>query len=529
MIRFNELTYSRLSRFCNGLFRVVPTLRRGSMMCLILVCGSMAAGQERANETSQESLDADKLPPPENLLKIPKLNETKLSSPILAVLQSDPSTGTLQFVVMPDLYGGNVRRGLEMWDNPAVQTELKLTDGQLHKISTLKKDLVNELRKEMKEAMQGVEHLYQAPGFRNIDIQKHEETYAATLEVLTEGQKKRLQVLDRRSRLVQLGWDFVFQLLDRDPETRIPADARKMLEAVLQEKREHYQKLTDERFATFLTGLEDILNKEQVAKIKLLVGSGEFVVRPTIEELAWQLNTESEERFDIERDRLALLRRQKMLALDGSIYDISGSGGNLTGDLARDVIISAYSKIDLLGDPRAIQRIYADRNGPYSLRRKQRDEATMQAAGLYHRGEISEEVRKQRVREARIDFDNYLWKEVMGDLIPGLKRDVDRHLVQLEIQTIGFPLALTQGHLARHVQLTSAQKSKLDKYYMSVRESLLRDTKQWTIELENEIRPLLTDEQVKFLREELAAFDNNAIIHGTPMLMLLPRYLHFPQ
>jgi hypothetical protein len=126
-------------------------------------------------------------------------------------------------------------------------------------------------------------------------------------------------------------------------------------------------------------------------------------------------------------------------------------------------------------------------------------------------------------------LDNYLWKEVMGDLIPGLQRQVEQHLIQLEIQAIGFPTALTKGHLAKYVKLTAAQRNFLDKYYERTRESILKDTRDWTLELENEIRALLTEEQVKYLQQELSAFDNESIIYGTPMLMLIPRLIHFPQ
>jgi len=99
----------------------------------------------------------------------------------------------------------------------------------------------------------------------------------------------------------------------------------------------------------------------------------------------------------------------------------------------------------------------------------------------------------------------------------------------LEIQAIGFPTALTKGHLAKYVKLTAAQRNFLDKYYEKTRESILKDTRDWTLELENEIRALLTPEQVKYLQQELSAFDNESIIYGTPMLMLIPRLIHFPQ
>jgi len=147
----------------------------------------------------------------------------------------------------------------------------------------------------------------------------------------------------------------------------------------------------------------------------------------------------------------------------------------------------------------------------------------------FNRGQISLDEKNRRESAATIELDNYLWKEVMGDLIPGLQRQVEQHLIQLEIQAIGFSTALTKGHLAKYVKLTAAQRNFLDKYYEKTRESILKDTRDWTLELENEIRALLTEEQVKYLQQELSAFDNESIIYGTPMLMLIPRLIHFPQ
>jgi hypothetical protein len=298
---------------------------------------------------------------------------------------------------------------------------------------------------------------------------------------------------------------------------------------LLEEKRAHFQKLTDERFAKFLSGLEEVLDEKQVATITEMVGTGKYVVRPTIEELASQLNADDQERFDLEKDRLALLRRSKSLGLDGLIYVKSGSGGTQTGNLARDVIASAYEKLDLMGDSRRLFIDYSNRNGPYGRALEKREDACLKAGEQFNRGEISEDEKNRRENEANLELDNYLWKEVMGDLIPGLKHQVEQHLIQLEIQAIGFPTALTKGHLAKHVQLTGAQRSQLDKYYEKTRAAILKDTHAWTLELENEIRPLLTKEQVQYLQAELSAFDNDAIIHGTPMLMLLPRLIHFPQ
>jgi len=480
-------------------------------------------------ETSITAQDETKSTTDGNELRIPKLEETSLTSPIFATLGTDPASGSLRVIVMPDFFGGNARVGLETWDNEAIQKVLKLSDGQYYKISGLKKKMVNELREARIKAMKDVDHLYQATDFRQLELQKYQDTFAATMEVLTPEQKSRYQVLERRSRLVQLGWDFVFKLMERDPAMKIPANTRLRLDALLLDKREHFQKLTDERFAQFLTGLDEVLDEQQVATIAEMVGSGKYVVRPTIEELASQLNADDQERFDLEKDRLALLRRSKSLGLDGLIYLKSGSGGTQTGNLARDVIRSAYAKLDLMGDERQLLIDYSDRDGPYRRGLEKRLDVLLEAAERYNRGEISEDEKNRREKEAYIEFDNYLWKEVMGDLIPVLRRQVEQHLVQLEIQAIGFPTALTKGHLAKHVKLTGAQRSQLDKYYEKTREAILKDTHAWTLELENEIRALLTKEQVKYLQTELSAFDNDTIIYGTPMLMLLPRVIHFPQ
>ncbi len=496
-------------------------------LCLVILIVSAVRAQDETRSVPHESTNADQPSKPDTL-NIPKIEETKLSSPIFGMLMSN-STGSLQIAVMPDFFGGNARRGLDTWDNTSIQKVLKLTDGQIYKIEQLKKALSNDLRREMKIAMKNVEHLYQAHDFQKVELQKTEEAFSATLDVLTAEQKDRYTVLERRSRLVLLGWEFVFTLLERDPSLRIPTEVRKKLETILLEKREHFQKLTDERFAKFLSGLDEVLTEDQVATVAKMVGSGKYVIRPIIEELASQLNTESQDRFDLEKDRLALLRRQKMLGLDGAIYDKFGSGGSQTGNLARDVIVSAFDKIDLLGDPGNLYSDWVDTSGPYSKRLQQRQDETLSAEGAYHRGEIAQDVMYQRINAVHIEFDNYMWKEVMGDLIPGLKHQVEQHLIQLEIQAIGFPTALTKGHLAKHVLLTGAQRRHLDEYYEKTREAILKDTHAWTLELENEIRPLLTKEQVQYLQTELSAFDNDTVIYGTPMLMLLPRLIHFPQ
>lgn len=502
-------------RACTGFVYLLSTL---FVLTLFLKYEASAAGQDKLKNE-----------PADKPLQIPKLEETGLTSPIFATLSNDSASGNLQIVVMPDFFGGNVRMGLQTWDNKAIQKVLMLSDGQLGKISGLKKKLVNELRDARIKAMQDVEYLHEASDFRELELKKYQEAFAATMEVLTPEQKTRYQSLDRRSRLVQLGWDFVFKLMDKDPTMKISASNRLKLEAILEEKREHFQKLTDERFAKFLSGLEEVLDEKQVATITEMVGTGKYVVRPTIEELASQLNADDQERFDLEKDRLALLRRSKSLGLDGLIYLKSGSGGTQTGNLARDVIASAYEKLDLMGDSHRLFIDYSDRNGPYGRALEKRGDACLIAGEQFNRGEISEDEKNRLENDANLELDNYLWKEVMGDLIPGLKRQVEQHLIQLEIQAIGFPTALTKGHLAKHVQLTGAQRRQLDKYYEKTREAILKDTHAWTLELENEIRALLTPEQVKHLQQELSAFDNESIIYGTPMLMLIPRLIHFPQ
>ncbi len=473
--------------------------------------------------------DETKAPLDGNELRIPKLDESGLKSPIFSTLTTDSASGSLQVVVMPDLFGGNVRIGLEAWDNKAIQKVLKLSDGQLAKISGLKRKLVNELRDARIKAMQDVDYLYEAHDFRELELKNYQEAFAATLEVLTPEQKARYQGLERRSRLTQLGWEFVFKLMDKDPALKLPANVRPKMEALLLDKREHFQKLTDERFAKFISGLEEALDSDQVATIAEMVGSGKYVVRPTIEEFASQLNADSEERFDLEQDRLALLRRNKSVGLDGLIYLKPGGGGTNTGNLARDVIASAYEKLDLMGDSHRLFIDYSDRNGPYRRGLEKQQDAMSETDEQFNRGQISLDEKNRRESAATIELDNYLWKEVMGDLIPGLQRQVEQHLIQLEIQAIGFPTALTKGHLAKYVKLTAAQRNFLDKYYEKTRESILKDTRDWTLELENEIRALLTEEQVKYLQQELSAFDNESIIYGTPMLMLIPRLIHFPQ
>lgn len=515
---------NKYSRFLLEGCRTIPA-GSGSLAACILWAVLL---QFCASPTSTAQ-DIPSPPPADKPLQIPKLEETSLTSPIFATLSSDPVSGSLKVVVMPDFFGGNVRVGLENWDNESIQKVLKLSDGQLAKISELKRKLVNELRDARIKAMQDVDHLYEAHDFRELELKKYQEAFAATLEVLTPEQKARYQALERRSRLTQLGWEFVFKLMDKDPALKLPANVRLKMEALLLDKREHFQELTDERFAKFISGLEEALDSDQVATIAEMVGSGKYVVRPTIEEFASQLNADAEERFDLEQDRLALLRRNKSVGLDGLIYLKPGGGGTNTGNLARDVIASAYEKLDLMGDSRRLFIDYADRNGPYRRGLEKRQDAQLEAGEQYNRGQISLEEKNRRENAANIELDNYLWKEVMGDLIPGLQRQVEQHLIQLEIQAIGFPTALTKGHLAKYVKLTGAQRSFLDKYYEKTRESILKDTRDWTLELENEIRALLTKEQVKYLQQELSAFDNESIIYGTPMLMLIPRVVHFPQ
>jgi hypothetical protein len=528
-MQVNKITFGRQLNFGNMQSPVGRAFQIGVMALFVWAYGKMSFGQEQTSEKRPEQAKSGARPARADEPKIPKLNEIRLDSPIFAMLSIDPLNGSLEVVVMPDYFGGNARIGLENWDNPSVQNELKLTEGQLHKISAIKKKLANDLRNEMKQALKEVEHLYQAVGFQEMDRRKHEEAYAATIEVLSEEQRSRFQVLQRRSRLVQLGWEFVFQLLDRDPKYRTSADVQKKLEKVFQESRARFQERSTEQIAKFLAGLEEILDAEQVATVAKMVGDGKNVVRPIIEEFACQLKSRSNENLSLESDPLKLLRRQKKIAVDGTIEDIHGGGGSQTGNLARDVIMSAYGKIDLLGDAGDLFSELTEPNGRFHLKMEQRNKEISQSEGLYHRGEISEEVMNQRVVEAQVEFDVYLWKEVMGDLIPGLRHQVEQHLIQLEIQAIGFPKALTYGHLARHVKLTTAQRNQLDKYYDITRESIFRDTKAWTIELENEVQALLSEDQVNLLRTELSAFDNDAIIHGTPMLLLIPRNVHFPK
>lgn len=528
-MQVNKITFSRQLNFGNTQSPIGRAFQIGVMTLFVLAYGMMSFGQDQTSEKLPARAKSGELPARADEPTIPKLNEIRLDSPIFAMLSVDALNGSLEVVVMPDFFGGNARIGLEDWDNPSVQNELKLTEGQLYKILAIKKKLVNELRYEMKQALKEVEHLYQAGGFREIDRRKHEEAYAATIEVLSEEQRSRFQALQRRRRLVQLGWEFAFQLMERDPKYRTSADVREKIEQVFRESRARFQERATEQIAKFLAGLDEILDDEQVATVAKMVGDGKYVVRPIIEEFACQLKSRSNENLSLESDPLTLLRRQKKIAVDGAIEDIHGGGGSQTGNLARDVIMSAYGKIDLLGDAGDLFADYTEPNGRFHLKMEQRNKEISQSEGLYHRGEISEEVLNQRVVEAQVEFDVYLWNEVMGDLIPGLRHQVEKHLIQLEIQAIGFPTALTYGHLARHVKLTTAQRNQLDKYYDSTRESIFRDTKAWTIELENEVRALLSEDQVKLLRTELSAFDNDAIIYGTPMLLLIPRYVHFPK
>jgi len=441
---------------------------------------------------------------------------------------SNDRSARLNVILLPDCFAGNLHRPTKMWAVPSVHQELELTDRQREKISGLKRDMQQELRQKVREALKNdVPSYTQSPEYQSLRLQLLHETHEAILKVLVPAQLARFQALERRSRLTQFGWEFVFRLLDRNPETRIEPATRKKLDDLLKEKREFFKSQAKEKFAEFLTGMEEILDENQTEVITRMLGDGKYVVRPTIEEMIWQLNTDNQEEFDIEKDRFALLRRSKLLALDGSIYDAKGGGGLNTGLLARDVILSAYSKIELEGDSIGFIQQLSNPNGPYHAKMKKQFDDIREAERRFQIGEISESAMNQRIDEARIDFDKFLWDSVMGDLIPGLERQVNQHLVQLEIQTVGFPVALTQGHLARDVRLTRAQTQRLEKYYESTREKWKEATKRWTVELEQEIRDLLSKEQVEFLREELSAFDTDTIVFGTPTLVLLPRHFHF--
>ncbi len=459
--------------------------------------------------------------------RLPTVDQVWFHSPIFAMLQNDQSAG-LQFILMPDFFGGNLERALNMWEVPSVRQELELTDRQLERIADLKRDSQQNLRLAVKDARRDGNNTFaQSPEYQSLRLQKLKDTHEEILKVLVPAQLDRLKSLERRSRLTQLGWEFVFRLMDRNPETRIDPTTRRKLDELIKEKRALIESQTKERFAKFLTDLEEFLDDTQLEVITRMLGDGKFVVRPTIEEMIWQLTTDKQLEFNIETDRFALLRRNKLLAIDGSIYGTPGAGGLNTGLLARDVILSAYAKIELEGDALDFVQQLSDPQGPYYDRMMKQFDEIKQAEERFQMGELSEQAMNQRIAESRIGFDDFLWKSVMGDLIPGLERQVKQHLVQLEIQSVGFPLALTQGHLARDVRLTAAQKQKLEKYYRVTQQQWKEETKRWNVELEEAIRELLPDTHVDFLRQELSAFDTDTVVFGTPTLVLLPRHFHF--
>jgi len=403
-----------------------------------------------------------------------------------------------------------------------------LSDSQLKRIAELKQNMNQDIRQQIKDALQkGQSGFSNSDDYRRLRIERGQEAQEAICAVLVPTQLKRYHALERRSRLVQFGWDFVFRLMDRNPETRLSSETKRKLDTLLKERAEQFQEQSAQCFMDFIKGFDEILDESQVDVIGRMVGDGKYVVRPTIEEMIWQLNLDSDEKFEIERDRFALLRRNKLLALDGSVYDAKGGGGLNTGLLARDVILSAYAKIELEGDSIWFLKELSNPNGPYHSTMMKHFKEIEEAERRWQVGEITEQVKDDRITEARIEFDRFLWNNVMGNLIPGLQRQVHQHLVQLEIQASGFPIALTQGHLSRDVQLTPTQKKMLKRYYQITHEEWKKKSKDWTIKLEEEIRDLLTPEQVAFLKEELAAFDHDTIVFGTPMLVLLPRHMHF--
>jgi hypothetical protein len=147
--------------------------------------------------------------------------------------------------------------------------------------------------------------------------------------------------------------------------------------------------------------LEAFLDATQLEVITRMLGDGKYVVRPTIEEMIWQLTTDKQLEFNIETDRFALLRRNKLLAIDGSIYGIPGAGGLNTGLLARDVILSAYAKIELEGDALDFVQLLSDPQGPYYDRMMKQFEEIKQAEERFQMGELSEQAMNQRIAESR--------------------------------------------------------------------------------------------------------------------------------
>jgi hypothetical protein len=437
-----------------------------------------------------------------------------------------------------------------------LKSSLKLSPDQLSRVERIIADLESSKKRVAKDAVtkshnDSPKELHDR--FQKEVVRIHREMQEKLAAIWSTRQARLLDKVQKRSRLLALGWEQVLESLDNENELALTAEQwRQWKELHARWRKEIRSRRQMEQSAALPKFLQLLEPEQQTALAKWLRQTDEDLpaaTLPCIEVWQAQLETAANSGIDTSQDPLDALRVEWVTTLSGGLrverqarcIALELASSCLHDDQLEMVSLQFDDLVKEVRDPQSAsgaELSICDRQIESIKRRMLSGKLDMEQAGT-------------EMSNVFVKKDEIVWRALHKIVIPSQAEQLDRLLVEREFQNVGIGASLLDGTLGKKIRASVGDRSDpkpkakvenglrktvgVDKDEMGRRQikeyskNEARRVKnlaiKWEIEVTSDVENILSAAQRAHLLNEFAAFDRDAILVGNPELLFADRTL----